>query len=105
VRVNLRLPADTHAIIKRIAGYQGIAVNQVVQQTVEGMRPQLDQLAATLDQSETVQTVEEAADVLGQLRVMADHARSQADRLDGLVTAWQQGIRDLDQEGPDAGGS
>jgi hypothetical protein len=57
------------------------------------MRPALDQLAATLDEAQTVQTAEQGVAVLDQLRAMALHARSEADRLDDLITVWQEGIR------------
>ncbi len=93
IRVNLRIPADTHAVIKRLAEHEGIPINEVVQRAVEGMRPAFDQLVATLDQSETVETVEQGVEVLDQLRAMAVHARSEADRLDGLVDVWQEQVR------------
>ncbi len=91
--MNLRIPADTHAVIKRVADYEGVPINEVVQRAVEGMRPALDQLVATLDEAQTVQTPGHGVAVLDQLRVMAVHARSEADRLDDLITVWQEGIR------------
>jgi uncharacterized protein (DUF1778 family) len=92
-RVNLRIPADTYEVIRRVADYEGVRINEVVQRAVEGMRPALDQLAATLDEAQTVQTPGHGVAVLDQLRVMAVHARSEADRLDNLITVWQEGIR------------
>lgn len=98
VRVNLRIPEDTHAVIKRIADYEGISVAQMVQRTVEGMRPQLDQITSTIDQGDAVQTVEEGVRVLDQLKAMSAHARSEADRLDAMIEAWQEQVREAGQE-------
>ncbi len=97
-RVNLRIPADTYEVIRRVANHEGVRINEVVQRAVEGMRPALDQLAATLDEAQTVQTAEQGVAVLDQLRAMAVHARSEADRLDDLINVWQEGIRhELDE--------
>jgi hypothetical protein len=98
VRVNLRLPADTHAIIKRLAEYQEVSVAEMVQRTVEGIRPQLDKLIAAVEQSETIETVEQGVDVLGQLRAMSAHARVEADRLDAMIETWEQGVREAGHE-------
>ncbi len=92
-RVNLRIAADTYEVIRRVANYEGLRINEVVQRAVEGMRPALDQLVATLDEAQKVQTVGHGVVVLDQLRAMAAHARSEADRLDKLITVWQEGIR------------
>ncbi len=99
IRVNLRIPADTHAVIRRLADYEGVRVNEVVRRAVEGMRPALDRLVATLDEAHTVQTAGDGVEVLDHLRGLAVHARSEADRLDDLITVWQEGIRhELDEQ-------
>jgi molecular chaperone GrpE (heat shock protein) len=105
VRVNLRLAADTHAVVKRLATHKESSVSALVQGLIEGMRPQLDQLAATLDQADTIENADQGVEVLEQLKAVAAHARSQADKLDVMVSAWQQGVRDSESEGKRGVGS
>ncbi len=105
VRVNLRLPADMHDIIKRLAEHSETTVAGFVQQSIENMRPAYLQLLGTLDQSDHIETVDQGVNVLEQLREMAMLARAEADRLDAMVTGWQQQIREAGERGSDAGES
>jgi hypothetical protein len=92
-RVNLRLNGNTYEAVKRLAAHAGTTVPGFVQQSVEAMLPGYLQLLATLDQGDTVTTLGEGHDVLEQLRGMAVHARAEADRLDKMVTVWQDKLK------------
>jgi hypothetical protein len=101
-RVNLRVRTDTYDLIKRLAVHKETSAAGFVQGLLEDMHPRLVELLATLDSADHVQTVDQGVNVLDQLRTMAVHARSEADRLDAMVDVWQQQVRDAGERGSDA---
>lgn len=92
-RVNLRLRRDTYEAVKGLAEHKGMTIAAFVQETIEGMEPGLRHMLATLDKSDEVTTVDQGVAVLEQLRTMAIRARSEANRLDGMVSDWQEQLR------------